>query len=408
MSGSKPMTITGIIFGFGAFIYFMIMTKIIFIPLILFILAIFFLAPFRKENDYVKRLILIISLVFTGWMISHLGFAIIPFVISFLIAYLLDPVVTFLKRKGFPRWMSSLVFILFFVGVVALISIFVFPMIFTQLNDAIRKITSLVSTVNNYLDTKKLYRVLNDIGITNDDMQKLIRKEVIPELKGFMENIFNSLLSLLTGISVLATQMLNVILVPIFAFYFLKDFHKIKLTIKSILEKKNLKFLTDLRRINDIFKVYIGWQVIAASMVGTVCSTMFSIFGIPFPIVLGVICGFLNPIPYLGFIASMVISSLTILIVEPDNMWQQVMIVIAVIGGMHIINAYFIEPYILGKRVGLHPLLLFLALFLFGGMFGFVGLLVAVPCTAALVMFFNDWKDKLQFTDFPLTDEKIN
>ncbi|MDP2365550.1 MAG: AI-2E family transporter, partial [Ignavibacteria bacterium] len=315
---NKQMTIAALIFGFAAFVFFMILTKIIYVPLILFVLSIFFLAPFRKENDYIKRLMLIISLVFIGWILSQLGFALVPFVIAFLIAYLLDPVVTFLKNKGLPRWLTSLIFIFSFVGAVALISIYIFPMIFVQLQDAINKITNLVTTMNTYLDTRKIYRLLDSIGIRNEDVQKLIKKEAIPEIKGMMTGIFNSLMSLLTGLSSIATQLLNVILIPIFAFYFLKDFTRIKTTIKAILEKKNVKFLNDLRRINDIFMIYIGWQVIAASMVATVCSTAFSFFGIAYPIVLGIICGFLNPIPYLGFIASMIISSLTIIIVGPE------------------------------------------------------------------------------------------
>ncbi len=393
--GNKQMAVAGLIFGFAAFVFFLILTKIIYVPLILFVLSIFFLAPFRKENDYIKRLMLVISLVFIGWILSQLGFALVPFVIAFLIAYLLDPIVSFLKRKGLPRWLSSMVFILSFVGAVALISIYIFPMIFVQLQDAINKITSLVTTVNSYLDTRKIYRLLDSIGIRNEDVQKLIKKEAIPEIKGMMTGIFNSLMSLLTGLSGIATQLLNVILIPIFAFYFLKDFTRIKTTIKAILEKKNVKFLHDLRRINDIFMIYIGWQVIAATMVATVCSTAFSSFGIAYPIVLGIIAGFLNPIPYLGFIGSMIISSLTIIIVEPDNMWTQILIVVSVISGMHFINTYFIEPFILGKRIGLHPLVLFLALFIFGGMFGFIGLLIAVPTSATLVMFFNDWRQRL-------------
>lgn len=396
---SKEITAIGVALGVVMFGMFLWLTKMAFIPVLLYAMIVFLLYPFRKESEYIKRFLLLTTFLFAGWLLSQLGFSLVPFAVAFLIAYVCDPLVSFLHRKKIPRWISSLLLMLIFFGGVGFVSVYIFPAIFMQLNDAIKKITSIVTTVNTYLDTRKIYRVLDDIGIKNDDVQKLIRKEVVPEIKAVMTGIFNSLLNLLTGISGIATKVFNVILIPIFSFYFLKDFNKFKNILKSILEKKNAKFLSDLRRINDIFKIYISWQFIAATMVATFCSAMFSAFGIVYPIVLGIISGVLNPIPYIGFIASMLIGSLTIIIIEPANLWMQLIVLNATIGGIHIINTYFIEPNVLGKRVGLHPLILFLALFLFGSMFGFIGMLIAVPCTATLLMFFNDWRSKLNLPD---------
>jgi predicted PurR-regulated permease PerM len=73
---------------------------------------------------------------------------------------------------------------------------------------------------------------------------------------------------------------------------------------------------------------------------------------------------------------------------------------------MHFINTYLIEPNILGRRVGLHPLILFGSLFIFGAVFGFMGLLIAVPCTATMMLFYNDWRNKLKM-EFTINEETL-
>ena len=87
----------------------------------------------------------------------------------------------------------------------------------------------------------------------------------------------------------------------------------------------------------------------------------------------------------------MIISILTILIVDPPNVFQLILVVLIVINSMHFINAYLLEPNIAGKQVGLHPVILIASLFVFGGLFGFFGLIIAVPLTATLMMFYRDW-----------------
>ena len=91
---------------------------------------------------------------------------------------------------------------------------------------------------------------------------------------------------------------------------------------------------------------------------------------------------------------SMVIAIITVLIINPPGVGGNVITIILVVGGLHFFNAYVVEPRILGKRVGLHPIILLGSLFVFGHFFGFLGLLIAVPTTAILMMFLRDWETK--------------
>lgn len=388
--GPILIAITVSVIALSAFLY---QTGLVNSPLILFFLCIFLLYPYRRESRLAQRIMALTILLFIGWLLSDLGFALMPFIISFLLAYLLDPFVSFLARKNIPRWVASMMIILIFLGIVTLIAVFVFPSIFSQLKAASYEVSILVSSISSLINSREFYDFLSQLGIDEETARNAIEHDILPRLEGLMMSIFGDLDSLFTNVKAIANQLLNIVLIPVISFYFLKDFRKLKEFLKSILRQKNRKFLYNLRRINKIFKIYIGWQATAAIIVATVCSTFFSIFDIPYAIVLGIICGFLNPIPYLGVVGSFVICVIVILIVNPDNLLAQIITVLTVISVMHFINAYFLEPNIAGKQVGLHPLLLIASLFVFGGIFGFIGLLVAVPCTATMMMFFNDWRE---------------
>ena len=350
----------------------------------------------------------LIVVMFIGWLLSYISYALLPFVLAFFIAYIFDPVVTRITGKYFPRWLAALLIMGLFIGIVSMVAVFIFPSIFSQLNDASKKIASIVTTVTTYLETRKITQVYDVLGIKDENLRKIIKQEFLPEIKDFLSGIFNSLLNLVKGVSVVASQILNAIVIPILAFYFLKDFDKIKGQIKFLLGKKNQKLLTDLKRTNEIFKVYIGWQLISASMVATVCSVSFLIGNVQYPFLLGMICGILNPIPYLGLLSSMVICSLTILIAAPPDMWQEILIIVITILSWHTINAYLIEPNVLRRRVGVHPIMLFASLYVFGALFGIVGMLIAVPCTATMMLFFNDWNDKLKMERNLAETDNIN
>ncbi len=383
--------ISSVIIGLITLIAFLYFTNQLFNPLVIFIIGLAFILPVRRESFFVRRIILLFALFFIIWLFSIIGSSITPFVVAFIFAYLFDPFVTKLNSKGIPRWLSSLVIVLLLVGITAFVFVLIAPAVFNQLNELTTKITSIYSTVASYLEVQRVSKLLDSIGIHDQKIKELVENEFLPELKFLISTIINSLSGFVTGLSQVARQIVNAILIPIFSFYFLKDFHKAKRYVVAVLEKKNQKLLYDLTRVNEIFRIYVGWQVFAAFMVGSVCSVTFYLLNIEFSLVLGILCGFLNPIPYLGLISSMLISSLTILLIAPENMFYQIIAVVATISIVHFINAYFVEPNVLGKKVGLHPLILFLSLFIFGGLFGLLGLLIAVPTTAALMLFLEDW-----------------
>ncbi len=375
----------------GVFLY---LTGMAFNPLIISGASFFILLPFRGESILIRRMLVLTVILFCIWVLQDLGITLLPFGFAMLFAYLLDPLVSWLERKKVPRWLATLFIILSMGGGISLVSVFVFPLAFSQLNDVIRQISSLITSTTSYLESRKFYRTLESFGLSQSTMKEMVQNEVMPKIESIYKVMFGALFSVLMSISGLASQLLNIILIPILSFYFVKDFPKIREFIRRMVERKNKEAFVNLLRMSDILKSYIGWQIIAAIMVGTFASILFSIFGVPYPVVLGVLCGFFNPIPLFGSVASMVIAIITVLIINPPGVGGNVITIILVVGGLHFFNAYVVEPRILGKRVGLHPIILLGSLFVFGHFFGFLGLLIAVPTTAILMMFLRDWETK--------------
>lgn len=387
--------IASIIIAFGAFVAFLYYTDLLKSPILMIIIAIFLISPFRKKSEFANKFTLLLLIFFVYSLFDILGASLIPFVFAFLLAYLLDPLITALSKRGVPRWLSSLIAILLIVGIVTTIAVFVFPLMFEQLNTVLTGLSKHVDSARTYVESDTFYDQVESLGIPKETLKSSIKEQLLPRVESIISIVFSSLLAFLNNLSALLTQLVNAILIPIIAFYLLKDFEKLKKYISSSLSSKNQKLLHDLRRVNGILKKYIGWQALAAVIVGTWASVSYSIFGVPYAIVLGILAGLFNPIPYLGTILSITIGTLTVLIVNDGYFYSHLLVILISITSIHFINAYLLEPNIIGKQVGVHPVVLIISLFIFSGLFGLVGLLVAIPATAALMMFFDEWRNKM-------------
>ncbi|MFM8177611.1 MAG: AI-2E family transporter [Candidatus Kapaibacterium sp.] len=364
-------------------------------PIILFSGIAFLLWPYRRTFRLVQRLFTLATLVFALWFLSDLGGILLPFGVAFFIAYLADPLVSMLGRHRVPRGLSSLAVVLILLGGIVTVSIYVFPGVLTQMNEVIRRISSMVTSTTEYLESRQFYRWLESFGISQTTARELVQKQVVPELETISQTIVSTVLGALTSLTAIVEQAINVILIPVLTFYFLYDLPQLKTLVRSVLDHRHPRVVRDIRRINDIVRAYIGGQIISAIFVGTMASATFVVCDIPYPVVLGVLCGLLNPIPYLGIIASLFIAIVTILIVNGDTVLLNMVQVTVTVNVLHFLTTYIIDPRVTGSRIGLHPVVLIASLFTFGHFFGFFGLLFSMPAGAVVMMYFNDWRASL-------------
>lgn len=373
----------------------LVLTGLVSSPLILFLIAFFLIYPYRQRSFFAKRLLQLNWGLFILWMLMDLNSTVLPFVFSFILAFLLDPIINAMERLKFKRWLASMIMLGVLGGILATVAIFVFPPAYAQLDQVTKEVSRFVVQTTKYLESRQFYSMLQSFGIPKETVKQLVQDQVMPKAETLFSSVMDALFALLTNISLIAAQVLNLILIPIITFYFLKDLPALKKFLKEILGIKNPEALSTLERVSDILKIYVGWQVIAVIWIGGAASLLLSIFGIPYAIVLGVMFGLLNPIPFFGSIASMIIGIIVAIFVDPENALNHVIAITLIVNGLHFLNAYVIEPRVLGSRVGLHPVLLLASIFIFGHFFGFIGLLIAVPTTAILMMFFREWEQTL-------------
>ena len=374
---------------------FLYLTDLIKSPVLFFLIGVFLLYPFRKESYIISRFLSLISLLFALWLLIDLNIVLLPFIIAFTIAFLSDPIIKKMESFKIKRWLGSIIILGFLGGAIAGFSVFVFPLAFTQLNQIIQQVSQFVNSITDFLESKQFYTFLSSLGIPKASVKELVQTQLMPKAEILFKSILEGLFVLLSNVSAIANQILNLVLIPIISFYIIKDYPVLKELIQEILSSNHSKSYENILRISAILRLYVGWQMLAALWIGTVASVLLSILGIPYAIVLGVLCGLLNPIPFFGTIASMIIGSIVALLADPPNASSHIIGLILVINGLHFINAYIIEPRVLGTRVGLHPVLLLGSLFVFGHFLGFIGFLIAVPTTAILMIFFRDWKESL-------------
>ena len=374
---------------------FLVLTDLVANPLVLFLIAFFLLFPYKNSSFIAGRLLTLNWAVFLLWMIMDLNSALLPFALSFALAFLLDPIINAMERMKIKRWLGSLIMLGIIGGILAAITIFVFPPAYAQLDQVTKEVSKFVVQTTNYFESRQFYSMLQSFGIPKETVKQLVQDQLMPKAESIFSSVMDALFALLTNISMIAAQLLNLILIPIITFYCLKDLPALKKFLRNILGIKNPTSLSMLERVSDILKIYVGWQVIAVVWIGSTASLFLSLLGIPYAIVLGVVFGLLNPIPFFGSIASMIIGIIVAILVDPQHALIHVIGIALVVNGLHFLNAYIIEPRILGTRVGLHPVLLLASIFVFGHFFGFIGLLIAVPTTAILMMFFREWENTL-------------
>lgn len=360
-------------------------------PFVLAAISVFILAPYRRVSIAHGRLFILLVGVTVGWVFWEVFSLLIPFIVAFVLAFIVDPLVSWLERRGFRRLLSTAGILAILIACAVVLSVLVFPILFSQLNTIIDSISTLYRDTGEYFESREFLRLLRNLGLSKATANNIVREEIIPGLQNASSSIFGSLLHFLTSLSGIASQILNIVLTPIFLFYFMRDFPRFRSGVRSLLAGKNDELLADLVAANGILRAYLGGQLIAAIFVGVGASVCFSVLGIPNPVVLGLICGVLNPIPYVGIFAGIGISMLSSLITRGVSLTDDFVGIVAVVLGLHFIDNYIIQPRIVGQRVGLHPLAVVAALFIFGYFFGVAGLLVAVPVTAVCGMLLRRW-----------------
>jgi predicted PurR-regulated permease PerM len=234
--------------------------------------------------------------------------------------------------------------------------------------------------------------MLLNIGLPAGIVDQVILTQAGPELRKIVAVVPTIVMEIIAGLPKILERTLNLIIVPIAMFYFLKDWPKLMPIVDSLFPPKNpARRQAVLADIDRVLYGYVRGQATVAVLVGILGAIAYSILGIPYAGLLGVILAVSDLVPIVGMIFSAFIVELVIFLTMQLN-FAVIASGILVIAGLHLLEVYIIGPRIIGQGIGIPPILMILALLVFGFFFGFVGLLVAVPTTGIILLFLNEYR----------------
>lgn len=306
----------------------------------------------------------------------------LPFVAGMVLAYFLDPVADRLQRLGMSRVMAT-VFILFaFIIVLVLALVLLIPILASQMMDFAGKLpeymTRLQSLVTSF-DPQWLERRFGvDAAGLKDGLNSLLTSGF-----GLLTTVFQSIWS--SGIALVSVVSLFVV-TPVVAFYMLLDWDRMVATVDSWIPRDHVGTVRAISAdINTATAGFVRGQGTLCLVLGAMYAVGLTITGLNFGILIGLFAGLISFIPYVGSLTGLVLAvGVAFVQFWPD--WLMVVAVAAVFFIGQFIEGNILQPKLVGKSVGLHPVWLMFSLFAFGALFGFVGLLIAVPASAAIAV----------------------
>lgn len=306
----------------------------------------------------------------------------LPFVAGMVLAYFLDPVADWLQRLGLSRLMATVVILIAFIVIVVLAFVILVPVLATQMADFGRKLpeylTRLQSLITSF-DPKWLEQRFGvNAGGLRDGLNSLLTS-------GFslLTTVFTSIWS--SGVALVSVVSLFVV-TPVVAFYMLLDWDRMVATVDSWVPRDYVETVRALARdINTATAGFVRGQGTLCLVLGAMYATGLTVTGLNFAILIGFFAGLISFIPYVGSLTGLVLAvGVAFVQFWPD--WTMVVAVACVFFVGQFIEGNILQPRLVGKSVGLHPVWLMFALFAFGALFGFVGLLIAVPASAAVAV----------------------
>lgn len=304
-----------------------------------------------------------------------LGNVILPFVLSMAVAYMLDPVADKLESWGFSRIAATVVITLVAAVLFVLIALLVIPTLINQTTDLVNIAPELINNLQGFL-TEKFPTLLDEGSQLRQTLVKI--GETIQSKGG--ELLSTALASAMSLVNVV----MLLVLVPVITFYLLMDWDRMVAKIDGLLPRDHAPVIRRLAAdIDNTLASFIRGQGTVCLILGTFYAAALMLVGLKFGLVAGAVAGALTFIPYVGAIVGGLLS-IGLALFQFWGEWQWIAAVVAIFAIGQFVEGNILTPNLVGSSIGLHPVWLIFALSAFGTLFGFVGMLIAVPVAAAL------------------------
>jgi predicted PurR-regulated permease PerM len=314
-------------------------------------------------------------LLVTIWI---LGSVLLPFLAGLAIAYFLDPTADKLEAVGMSRVWATVTIMLFAILVIVLFLVLLIPQL-------VQQTASLVSVAPDYFQQLQTYLTERFPALL--DQQSGIRQSLESFVAGMRDKSGELANALVASAFSVVDALIFMVVAPVVAFYMLMDWDRMVKTIDGWVPRDHVATVRQLAR--DIDKVLAGFvrgQLSVCLILGAFYSIALMIVGLQFGLVVGLVAGLLTFIPYVGSTIGGVLS-IGLALYQFWGSPEMILIVAAIFVIGQTVEGNFLTPNLVGSSVQLHPVWLMFALTAFGSLFGFTGMLVAVPVAACIGVF---------------------
>ncbi len=339
-----------------------------------------------------RRLIFwLLVIVFFFGFITLVNNILLPFVLGILIAYFLDPVADKLEAWGWSRGLATATIITSFFALLVVLILALAPTLAKQ-------ISGLLADIPTYIN--RLQAIIHEqvgrlpLPLTLDDTfdAKNLLGNFVGEGKGIAKGILQSGMLILNLASLL-------VITPVVAFYLLRDWDILVAKVDELLPRQYADTIrTQISKVDETLAGFIRGQFNVMLILGVFYAIALLFAGLKYAVIIGLLCGFLIIIPYIGAAIGGLLAT-GIAFVQFDD-WQSVAVVACIFVAGQTLEGYALTPKLVGDRVGLHPVWIIFGMLAGASLFGFVGILIAVPVTAIIGVLVRFMIEQYEESDF--------
>ena len=321
------------------------------------------------------------TLLVLGGLLYLLSPVLTPFLIAALLAYMGDPLVDHLDQK-IPRTLSVLI-------VFVIISLVVLALIFILLPIVERQLINFVQSLPRFIDwiQQSIFPLLSStFGLTEEDLNL---GELKNALKGhwtkaggvaaqFVATVSRSGLAVIGWVA-------NIVLIPVLTFYLLRDWDILVEKLRQLIPRRWEAVTVQLvKEANDVLSAFFRGQLMVMLALGAIYSIGLWLVGLDFSLLIGMLAGLVSFVPYLGFIVGITVAGIAAVVQNHDVI--HLLPVLAVFGVGQAVESVLLTPLLVGDKIGLHPVAVIFAVLAGGQLFGFFGILLALPVAAVIMV----------------------
>jgi predicted PurR-regulated permease PerM len=338
-----------------------------------------------RVTPLLRAVLLGVLLLGIGWLMLRLRAALTPVLFALLVSYALDPLVDVLESWGMPRPIG-IAFTL--ACVILLLALFVFLVLPSVVSDLFELVRTLAIALGRLVEYLRPWLASHGV-------------ELPPSVDAALANLSSNALSLLRdslapmgdvvsaavgGTMSLIGTVGTLVMVPVFSFYFLHDFDRIMLLWQELLPRTIRSDVVSLaKQVDSVLSHFVRGQLTVMGIMGGLYALGYTLIGVTLAVPIGLLAGILTFVPYVGSTVALVLGLLMVLV--HFSGWGQIVAVASVYLTIQILDGLVITPRVVGGKLGLSVAWVLFALMAFGQLFGFVGVMLALPASAVIKVF---------------------